>query len=75
MTALQKLQLGYACGSAIGHTPVTSVREVAARLRRLVCFPVSVVRQFSYIWTLLSGLCKSPRYCMSGIIVTENINP
>ena len=36
MTALQKLQLGYACGSAIGHTPVTSVREVAARLRRLV---------------------------------------
>ena len=29
-TPPQKLQIGYACGSALGHTPVTSVREVAA---------------------------------------------
>jgi ABC-type uncharacterized transport system permease subunit len=43
MTALQKLQMSYACGSALGHTPVTSVREVAARLRRLVSLcPLSV---------------------------------
>jgi hypothetical protein len=36
MTALLQLQMGYACGSAPGHTAVTSVREVAARSRRLV---------------------------------------
>jgi len=36
VTTPQKLQMGYACGSALGHTPVTSFREVAARLRRLV---------------------------------------